>query len=142
MGLALSSSWNAFRYSNGVPLIQEIKSLGFDEVELSFNLTSSMFKDIEDLVKKRFIQVTSLHNYCPIPTGLKRKNALPDYYSLASIDGPQRKKAVLETKKTIDSASRVKAKAVVLHCGRVEIPDPTRALIGLYNRGLTGTAEF
>ncbi len=142
MGFALSTSWNAFRYTKGLGLIQEIKSLGFKEVELSFDLTFSIFKEIEDLVKKSFIQVTSLHNFCPIPRGLEREKALPDYYSLASTDESQRKKAVLETKKTIVSAIRVKAKAVVLHCGRVDLEDQTRALINLYNRGLNGSAEF
>ncbi|MFH1397447.1 MAG: hypothetical protein ABIH27_02715 [Candidatus Omnitrophota bacterium] len=50
MGCALSTSRNAFRYSRGLRLIQEIKSLGLDWVESSFNLTCSMFEEIEDLV--------------------------------------------------------------------------------------------
>jgi sugar phosphate isomerase/epimerase len=142
MGCALSTSWSAFRYSEGLGLIQEIKSLGFDKVELSFNLTLSMFEDIESLVKNSLIEVTSLHNFCPIPQGLERELALPDHYSLASRDGSQRKKAVLETKRTIDSAVRVKAKAVVLHCGRVELTERTRILIDLYNRGFKDSDEF
>lgn len=142
MGLALSTSWNAFRYTQGEKLILEIKALGFTEVELSFNLTLAMVEGIAKLVKSRTIQVVSLHNFCPIPDGLRREEALPDYYSLASLSEEARQLALRQTKKTIDTAEELEAKAVVLHIGRVEVPDRTRQLIGLYQNGLSGSGEF
>ncbi len=87
IGFALSNSRDAFRYSKGLRSVQEIKSLGFDEVELGYNFTSLMFEEIADFVKKSFIRVASLHNFCPISPGLEREKALPDYYSLASTYG-------------------------------------------------------
>lgn len=142
MGLAFSTSWNASRYRSGNKLLFEIKAFGFEELELSFNLTSAMVKDIEEWVKYNRIRVVSLHNFCPIPKGLRREVALPDYYSLASQDESERRLALEQTKNTIDTAQRLRAQAVVLHCGRVETPDKTRQLIDLYNKGLKDSPEF
>jgi len=142
MGLALSTSWNAFRYSDARGLISEIKSIGFKEIELSFNLTLNQLKDIEQEVLDKQIEVTSVHNFCPIPDAAKREDALPDYYSMASADEEERQNAIKHTKNSIDAARRLKAKAVVLHCGRVQIPDRTGDLINLYKKGLRGSKEF
>lgn len=141
MGFALSTSWNSFRHSKGEEIIREIKKLGFLEVELSFDLTKGIVGDIYSFVKKKQIKVNSVHNYCPIPPGLRRFEALPDCYSLASLDEKERHKAVKYTKLTIKTAFKLGAKAVVLHCGRVEIKDCTRELISLYDRGKIDSEE-
>ncbi len=142
MAVAISTSWNAYRFNDGEKLLFEIIQLGFKAIELSFNLTSKLVDQIADAAGKPGINITSLHNYCPIPEGVSREIALPDYYSLASLDEAERAKAVKFTKRSIDTANFLGAKTVVLHCGRVEVPDYTRELINLYNQGLKDSSEF
>ncbi len=142
MSLALSTAWNSLHYNQAKGLISQIKGLGFDAVELNFNLTSLMVKEISSLVKKGEIEIVSLHNFCPIPQGIERNKALPDYYSLGSLDKEERKKAIKYTKRTIDTAGDLNAKAVVLHSGRVEVADLTLELIRLYNHAKKATREY
>lgn len=134
-GLAISTSWNSDRYTNGAELIKELTSLGFDTFELGFSLTKEMVDDIFVLKRNRNVQIISLHNYCPVPEGVDRKKALPDCFSLSSINEPERKKAVDLTKRSIDTAKRFDAKVLVLHCGRVEIEEKTKILMRLYEEG-------
>jgi sugar phosphate isomerase/epimerase len=142
MGFSLSTSWNAFRHNNAKKLLFEIKKLGFAEVELSFNLSRQMVEEAAKLVKKNFIRISSLHNYCPVPDNLRREEALPDCYAMSSDKEEERQLAVSYTKRTIETASILGAKAVVLHCGRVAIPDRTRQLINLCLQGQNGSEEF
>lgn len=142
MGLALSASWNAFRHNNGKKLLFEIKKLGFEDVELSFNLTPVITSDIEKNAASLQVRIVSLHNFCPIPDGLLREAALPDYFSMSSANEEERQLALKYTKRTIDTARRLAAKAVVLHCGRVNVTDRTPDLIALFNKGLRHSQQF
>ncbi|MFH0935494.1 MAG: sugar phosphate isomerase/epimerase [Candidatus Omnitrophota bacterium] len=139
---ALSTSWNALGHSDAKELLFEIKQVGFSKIELSFNLTRSMVDGIGRAADELAIKVISAHNYCPIPDGLEREKALPDCFAMSSVDPQERAAAVKFTKRTIDTAAGVGAKAVVLHCGRVELPERTMALISLYEKGLKDTREF
>ncbi|MBN1912920.1 MAG: sugar phosphate isomerase/epimerase [Candidatus Omnitrophica bacterium] len=141
MELALSTSWNAFRHERAEELVSEVKELGFRRLELSFNLSEQIIQGVLQLFKKQEIKIASLHNFCPVPAGIKGEAVLPDHYSLASLDEDERQEALRHTKKTIDTACIFQSKAVVLHCGRVEIADKTRQLIDLYQRGLGDSRE-
>lgn len=139
---ALSTSWNASRHTEAETIIDEIKGAGFDEVELSFTLTKEMVDDISSMVKKGRIRVRSLHNYCPVPDGLRPNQASPDYYSLAALDEEEREKGVYFTKRTIEAGLELGAEAVVLHCGYVKTKDSTRGLIGLYGKDKRDTHQL
>jgi len=142
MGLALSTSWNAFHCRDGKKIVAQIQELGFKELELSFNLTPELLKSIASGLPKAKLKVSSLHNYCPIPRGLPLEFALPDCYSLASLDQTQRQRALKYTKISIDTANKFGAGVLVLHCGRVEMKDITRDLIALYAKGAQNSPRF
>ncbi|MFC1703427.1 sugar phosphate isomerase/epimerase family protein [Candidatus Omnitrophota bacterium] len=140
--LSLSTSWNAFRCDSGVDIVREIISLGFKKIELSFNLTGIIVDQIVELAQAKKVEVTSVHNYCPFPDGITRQAALPDCFSIASLDDQQRTTAVEYTKRSIDSAQRLGGRAVVIHAGRLEIEDKTKQLIALYDHGLQDTVQY
>jgi sugar phosphate isomerase/epimerase len=135
MPLVISTAWNSGGRKSAARMLFEIERLGFKNIELSFNLTPHLVAGIAKDAARRGLAITSVHNYCPIPPGLARKSALPDCYSLASPDTAERRLAIKFSRKGIDTALRLGAKAVVLHCGRVGIEDKTRALIRLWQQG-------
>lgn len=142
MAVSLSTAWNAFRHTDGYQMLFEIKELGFQEVELSFNITSKMLVGIRQAVKEGIIKVVSIHNTCPTPEGVPRELALPDYFSISSLDQGKRAAAIKYAKQSIDTAVILGARALVLHCGRLEVPDRTRTLIELFNQGQASSDEF
>ena len=142
MSLALSTSWNAFRHDKARDMLFEISRLGISNLELSFNLTASMVAEMVPLKARYGFKIRSVHNFCPFPEAFERKAALPDCYSIASLDKEEREKAIEYTKRTIDTANLLGAEAVVLHCGRVQMEDQTRKLIDLYEREFKDTEIF
>lgn len=142
MPLVFSTSWNASRLTRAREMFFEIKKLGFLDLELSFNLLAPMIGEIKELLWSSDFKVRSLHNFCPIPEGLKREEALPDYYSISSLDKEERDLAIRFTKRSIDTAGLLGAKVVILHCGRVEMQDQTRKLISFYDQDMKDTVGF
>jgi sugar phosphate isomerase/epimerase len=94
------------------------------------------------MVDKKLIRILSLHNFCPLPDSVDTRRASPDYYSLASIEEAERRKAVEETKHTIDTACRLKAKTVIVHSGRLNIRDKTRELAEVITKGVDPAATI
>lgn len=129
--ISVSASWNYARHADGYSLIGEIKSAGFNTVELNFALTKRIVEDVLAIKKAGAIKVSSLHNICPLPEEIEPDEASPDYYSLASPDPEERELAVAVTRNTIDWAEKLGAAAVVLHAGRVQIKDGTRDLASI-----------
>jgi len=140
--LALSTSWNALKLDSGTRIASEIADLGFKAIELNFSLDSKMVQEIRQYCLENGITITSVHNYCPTPEEFPRQEAMPDCFSLSSLDEEERKKAVFFTSRTIKTAKKLGCRAVVLHSGRVEIDDHTRELIDLYNKGQSESNTF
>ena len=128
---SLSTSWNSAIRRNGADIVNEIKGIGFDTIELNFALNEAVCAQILSLKESGAIKVSSLHNICPLPEEIEPEVASPDYYSLASPDSEERGLAIDATKNTVRWAARLGAKAVVLHIGRVQVKERTRDLAAL-----------
>ena len=139
---SLSTSWNSKRFQTGLEIVNSAKELGFDTLELNFTLTEDKVNDIIELRHQGKIQISSLHNYCPLPHGLTVETASPDHYALSSLDEAVRREGVSLTKRTIDYAAKAEALAVVLHAGKVEMEHTSRYLVQLYKEGKAQESEF
>ncbi len=108
--LSLSTSWLAHRHEDGYALLTEVADLGFSHVELSHNIPYSLVKGILKAVKERVVQVSSVHNFCPIPEGYARGS--PNLYKPSSW--------LKYSLKSLEFAEQVGASALVCHMGSVD----------------------
>jgi sugar phosphate isomerase/epimerase len=127
MPLAFSTCWNSGRHTRGDEMLNEIFALGFDRVELSHGIRQSLRDGIEQFLADHPMTVTSLHNFCPLPTQFD--GPAPGCYQCTSVRPVERERAKHYTLQTIDYAHRLGAKRVVLHLGSVTVPDYTERLI-------------
>lgn len=134
--LTISTAWNAKRYTgksgDGEKLVDEIFETGFNSIELNIEISEYTYKEIIPALKKKNMQVVSIHNFFPKVTPPEGRTLLSAYL-LSSQDETERENAIKLTKNTIDYAEKVGASAVVVHFGLVETEVKTAKLIELYN---------
>jgi sugar phosphate isomerase/epimerase len=137
---SFSTCWNTQRHIDGRPLLEEIRELGFEYAELSHGISLALVDGIQKAVAGGVIKISSLHNFCPLPVGVR--GPAPDYYKPSATRETERQLAVRHTLRTIDFAASLGAPVVVLHLGRVEMRDYTEKLMELYARGRSATPKF
>ncbi|NCC49589.1 MAG: sugar phosphate isomerase/epimerase [Spartobacteria bacterium] len=140
MHFALTTRWNAGRHSSGEAIIEEILDLGFDRVELGYDLRIDLVPGVQAMVRNGCITVDTVHNFCPVPVGAPRGH--PEIYTLSDPDRRTRASAVEHTGRTIRFAAEIGAKAVVLHAGNVDMPRMTDRLVALYQEGKLYTPAY
>jgi sugar phosphate isomerase/epimerase len=113
--LALSTCWNASRHVEGESMLQEIRELGFAQVEISHGLKFSKWPGVKEAVKAGIVSVNSLHNFCPQP--VEAMSSSPNCFQFSDERVSQRMTAVRHTILTIENAALLGAQAVVLHLG-------------------------
>lgn len=131
--VALSTCWNSYRHTDGLEMLQEIRRLGFPAAELGHAIRFSLWPGILAAHEKGLIQITSLHNFCPVPTGVFRPN--PNCYEFSDPRPTVRASARKASEETIRQAARLGAKAVVCHLGTAGPRGVTRRLERLYGEG-------
>ena len=114
-------------------MLREIRDLGFDYAELSHGTRISLLPGILEAVDAGEIRISSLHNFYPLPIGVT--HAAPNLYRFSAERDREREMAERYTMKTLEFASRVKAPAVVLHLGNIEMKDYNDKLLALVARG-------
>jgi sugar phosphate isomerase/epimerase len=129
---SLSTCWNSRRHTDGRAMLREIRDLGFAYAELSHGIRLGLVPGILEAVDAGEIKISSLHNFCPLPLGVN--HASPNLYEFSDERPRQRELAVKYTLKTLDFAERVKAPAIVLHLGSMEMKDYTEKLGAMLER--------
>lgn len=137
---SFSTCWNSQRHTDGRAMLCEIRDLGFEYAELSHGIRISLLPGILDAVDAGEIKISTLHNFCPLPMGVTQ--AAPNIYLFSSPDERERESAYKHSIKTIETAARVGARAVVLHMGCIEMKDYTDKLIDLIADGKRETSKY
>jgi sugar phosphate isomerase/epimerase len=121
-------------------MLREIRSFGFEYAELSHGIRISLLPGIFEAVDAGEIKISSLHNFCPLPMGVN--HAAPNLYRFSSPDRRERENAWRHSVKTIETAARVKAPAVVLHMGSIDMKEYTDRLLEMLKNGLKETPKY
>lgn len=129
MDFALTTHWNAGKHGSGEEMIQEILELGFQSVELGYDLTFDLVPGVKKMVKNNSVKVVSLHNFCPVPVGAPFGH--PELFHLSSTDRAERMSAIKYTINTVEFAAEVGASCVVAHSGNVNTRNLTRKLLDM-----------
>lgn len=117
MKFSLSSNWSIARHREGESLVDEALALGFDALELGYHTTEKIAEGVRNRLKTGAIEVWSVHAFCPVPIGAP--HGYPELYLMASLDDDERALAKHWVEQTLEFATTVDAKAVVLHAGRI-----------------------
>lgn len=131
------TTFNIDRYTTVEAFLDDYRCLGLDTVELNGRVRQRVIDDLLPYIDRGEIKVSSLHIYCPRPD-------LPDLESvnLAALDEAERRQAVAFTQRTLATAHRVGARAVVLHAGHMPGLQPwSHNLLELY-RSERGSARY
>jgi sugar phosphate isomerase/epimerase len=139
--LGISTSWWQNRVEHAGNIVRDVLDLGLSGVELEYRITPNMLHEMKPQLNGR-LSVLSIHNFFPLPPGFGPQEASGDLFLLSSTDSEERSRAVRYTIQTIQHACDMGAPAVVLHLGRVDMPNPAAELSRLYANGKTGRAQM
>ncbi|MEO6182738.1 MAG: sugar phosphate isomerase/epimerase [Verrucomicrobiota bacterium] len=137
---SFSTCWNSHRHTDGRAMLHEIRDLGFAYAELSHGIRISLLPGIIEAVDAGEIKISTLHNFCPLPMGVTQ--AAPNIYLFSSDDPRERENAFRHSIKTIETAARLNARAVVLHMGCIDMKDYTDKLLELIRDGKKESGKF
>ncbi len=124
--LSLSSCWNSHRHSDGYEMLAEIRSLGFERAELSHGVRLELAPGILRAVDEGLIAISSVHNFCPLPATIG--HAAPNLFQPSARKKNERALWLLQSQRTLEFATRVRARDVVMHSGSTSFlfRDPSR----------------
>ena len=138
--LGISTVWKSGELKDGQKLMECFAGLGFREVELEYRIDGNTFKQIKQFLNKtKDLKIVSIHNFFPVPDILETGGA--DVFHFSSEDREERSLAVKYAAKTIQIASELGARAVVLHLGMIQM-DAQKEFFDLYDAGKIGSEEY
>lgn len=138
--LALSTCWNSSRHTDGAEMLQEIRDLGFTRVELGHGVRYSLWPGVLDAIDDGVIEISSLHNFCPVPMGVLKPS--PNCFELTDPRPILRQQAINATIETIHNAAKFGVPLVVMHLGHANPYGINRELEKLANRGQLFSRDY
>ena len=132
MIFSITTRWNARRHETGETMVEELLTLGFDHIEVGFDLTPNLVPGLCAMVKAGRVKADSVHSYCPLPP---IPFPSPEPLTPAATDPNVRANAIHYLENTIRFAAEIDAKVVVVHAGNVEMKLLTPELIALTAAG-------
>jgi len=96
-------------------MMEEMAGLGFKRVELSHGIRSSLVPGILKAVDEAMVEISSVHNFCPLPSGIN--HAAPNLFEPSTSCKRERIYWGRYTKHTLDFAEKTKANNVIMHLG-------------------------
>ncbi len=139
--IALSTSWQSEPPPTVAEMIAAVKNMDINAIELSYQISEAMFRQLKEPLKRSGLKVASLHNYFPIPSVRSDAKGSGDLFLLSSPDRQERRDAIRFTTKTIETAAKLGAAAVVLHCGVVEMNHEMHVLYQFFEMNRLGSKE-
>ena len=138
--IAISTMWNALKQPDGAAMLDELKALGFDKIELSRHLTQEQLEQIKPHLDRTTL--CSIHNFCPILPNIPQAEVENDPIHLSSLDAYERREAVRRTTRTMELAVDLEIPIVVLHLGQVDTYDRSYLMYDFYEYGEREFEEF
>ena len=139
--LAISTMWNFRKAHSGEELIDQLRELGFERVELNYQVRTEWLSGIRRRINEGAIKVSSVHNVFPKTLDKKFDT---DSVMLGYEDESLRQQAVELAKGSVEWACVLGAGAVVFHPTEVpmnpqEFDVPLKKLIAAHQ---TDTPEY
>ncbi len=139
MIFSLTTRWNARRHETGETMIEELLGLGFDHVELGYDLTPNLVPGAVAMIKAGRVKADSVHAYCPLPPV---PFATPEPFTLSAPDPLVRANALHYLENTIRYAAEIDARVIVAHAGNVAMKLLTPTLVNLITDGRQYDDEY
>jgi sugar phosphate isomerase/epimerase len=98
-------------------MLREMADLGFEYVELSHGIRITLVPGILRAVEEGVVKVSSTHNFCPLPTGVVQ--AAPNLFEPSVTEHREHDQWLRHTRRSLDFAAQVGARALVCHLGSV-----------------------
>lgn len=98
-------------------MVREMAGLGFEYAELSHGIRITLVPGILKAVEEGVMKISSTHNFCPLPTGITQ--AAPNLFEPSVSEHREHDQWLRHTKRSLDFAAQVKARALVCHLGSV-----------------------
>jgi sugar phosphate isomerase/epimerase len=127
--LAISTAWRSRKSRSGLALIEDLRKIPANALELEFRIPPAMFDQMRPLLDHGEFTVVSLHNYFPVPDLLMPSEGSGDAFLLSSEDEEERKLAVKYSAKTLETAAELGAACVVFHLGLIPLEYTKRSIM-------------